>query len=326
MLDRLSRNSGFAIFHAKTCFSYCTPLIPLPSRRWRHTCESQVEYLACSRKDRQQPGSVQACNKQTSRSETIETHPLSLKYPQTRCDSLKLAPRHFINLTNGVEALSALQWLKSEEELRFTRIQSSHCESSAYNKMLAQADNELLFALACGRNCYVYDFASRSKLSGVPRALYLGVQFIKWSLAYLWFSKSAPELIPDRVMVRGKNLVPFWHSKVMPYQIDKDTKQMIRYYMSFAKEMGVREIKLHGVYGKLCEIDGCKEIHVKMVRDWLEEKGVDNDSDKDVVSWIRRHGFALYDSELTLEQLLQTQRNLSFVSTDSLTAEENNES
>ncbi|PXF46907.1 hypothetical protein BWQ96_03245 [Gracilariopsis chorda] len=166
----------------------------------------------------------------------------------------------------------------------------------------------MLFSLACGRYCYIYDFGSRSKMCGVPRAMFLGMQFIKWSVAYLWFGSDEPELVPNRVLVRGKNLVPFWENEVIPHKIEKDTKQKIRYFSSFAKELGVRSVNLHGVYGKLSDIDGCKELHVKMVREWLELLETAHESKLDFASWMTSCGFALYDSESTVEQLTETQR------------------
>lgn len=251
---------------------------------------------------------IYACESGRSRRKKIHSHRLTNKYPAPCPETIDLAPRHFINLTNGIEALPDLSQCLSDDQVRFTRIQSSHCESGAYNKLLTQVDHELLFSLACGRHCYIYDFGSRNKTCGVPRALFLGVEFIKWSIAYLWFGSEKPEMVPNRAFVRGKNLVSFWENEVMPYKIEKDTKQKIRYFSSFAKELGVQSVNLHGVYGKLSDIDGCKELHVKMVREWLEPQETARDSKLDSASWIASCGFALYDSDSTVEQLTETRR------------------
>jgi hypothetical protein len=58
-----------------------------------------------------------------------------------------------VNLTNGLEALDALSSLVPPDELRFTRLQSSHCESGAYDKLLAELDHDLLWSLASGHTC-----------------------------------------------------------------------------------------------------------------------------------------------------------------------------
>lgn len=238
-------------------------------------------------------------------------HALTAKYPQSRPKSLpNLAPRHFINLTNGIEALPDMSSLLPGSELRFIRIQSSHCESGAYDKLLNSLDNELLFSLACGRDCYVYDFASRNKSQGVPRALFMGLEFVKWSVSYLWFTGD-PDAIPEKAFVRGKNTVPFWRDEVLPYKISKDTKKKVRYFAPFAKEMGVRDIKLHGVYGRVSEIDGCKDVHVKLVRDWLEEQlnnGSDDDAEDEAVgNWINSRGYAEFRADSTGDDLVSIQ-------------------
>lgn len=215
------------------------------------------------------------------------------------------SPRHFINLTNGIEALPQIASLTSKDQVRFTRIQSSHCESGAYDKLLSSLDTELVFSLACGRDCYIYDFGSRNRARGVPRALFLGVEFIKWSLAYLWFSPDNSR-VPNRVLVRGKNTVPFWQDEIMAYKISKDTKKKLRYFTPFVREMGVDAVKLHGVYGRVSDIDGCKDIHVKMVREWLENEQEEKDM-LDFESWLERFRFAEYDSSGTPEDLVRTQ-------------------
>ena len=221
-----------------------------------------------------------------------------------------LAPRHFINLTNGVEALPHISAIVSPDELRFTRIQSSHCESSAYNKLLASLDTELLFSLACGRACYVYDFGSRNKSRGVPRALFLGLQFVKWSLSYLWF-KGEQDMIPEKVFVRGKNTVPYWRDEVMPYMIEKDTKKRIRYFAPFAKERGLLHVRLHGVYGRVSAIDGRKSVHVKIVHDWLAQEDASRkghgEEERDLTECFRAQGLAEFQADLTKEELVTIQ-------------------
>jgi hypothetical protein len=61
--------------------------------------------------------------------------------------------RHYVNLTNGLEGLDALSQLVPPEELRFTRLQSSHCEAGAYDKILGELDHDLLWSLASGHTC-----------------------------------------------------------------------------------------------------------------------------------------------------------------------------
>lgn len=243
-----------------------------------------------------------------SREEVARSHPLSQKYPNQREVAITdLSAHHYINLTNGIEAIVDLDTMLSGTQIRFTRIQSSHCERGAYEKILTYLDNDLLFSLACGRKVFVYDFASRNKVRGVPRSIFLGIQFIKWSLAYLWFGKNAPELVPDVVLVRGKNTVPFWRDKVMPYRIEKNLKKRIRYFAPYAQEMGVTDIKLHGVYGRATSIDGCLMVHVKMVREWLEKNENRSRLNCDELAAGK---YATFDPTVTEEELVKIQDSL----------------
>ena len=85
---------------------------------------------------------------------------------------------HFVNLSNGVEALPLLQGLP----FSFVRIQSSHCEANNFNGILGGLDSTLLMYLALGHDCYIYDFGSRNKKRKAPRAVWYGITFIKYAL------------------------------------------------------------------------------------------------------------------------------------------------
>ena len=92
---------------------------------------------------------------------------LSLRLAAGAC-AARSAPLHFLNLTNGIEALPELTSLVSAvgvpfEALRFCRIQSSHCEARDYYGVLESIDAEMLLLLALGYTVRVYDFGSRAK-------------------------------------------------------------------------------------------------------------------------------------------------------------------
>lgn len=256
------------------------------------------------------------------------THPLWKKYPQSIPPSSN-APSipealHWINLTNGVELLPSFSSFISAppSNVRFTRLQSSHCESAAYEKLLWSLDSDMLLSLSVGRPCYVYDLASRNKLRGVSRALFLGLQFVRWSLAYLWFAADQPHLVPERVLVRGKNTVPFWRDDVMRFRTSKEIKKHIRYYTAYASEMGTSDVRLFGVYGGSTTLDGCMGLHVKFVRQWIEhQQGVVEDGngysgdDKgecptDHEMWMQRVGLVVYDPEATCDKLRDIQKQI----------------
>ena len=88
--------------------------------------------------------------------------PLAQLRGDRRCQTppVSSATRHFINLSNGAEALPLLAGLPAEH-VSFCRIQSSHCEAQDFNGVLSNLDHNLLMHLALGFECRVYDFGSR---------------------------------------------------------------------------------------------------------------------------------------------------------------------
>mmetsp|Transcript_28808 Transcript_28808/g.112274 ORF Transcript_28808/g.112274 Transcript_28808/m.112274 type:complete len:272 (-) Transcript_28808:28-843(-) len=204
-----------------------------------------------------------------NRANRIDSHPLQSKYPQKRTSGIFNMPaKHFINLTNGIETIRVVREDLGVQDAMFVRIQSSLCERGAYDKILMETDHNLLLHLATGHPCYVYDLASRSKRYGVPRAIWYGLEFIKYACGYCWFG-SESELLQSEVLLRGKNVAGEWW-KVMRHKVSKPVKQRLKYYSEFVAELGVQELRAYGVVGRATEYDGCKEIYAKMVRDSYE--------------------------------------------------------
>lgn len=253
-----------------------------------------------------------------------QSHPLIQKYPTCWSSPQALEPLHWVNLTNGVEMLPALSSQVPNHLIRFTRIQSSHCEAGAYDKLLQNVDNDMLLSLAVGRPCLIYDLASRNKNRGVSRALFLGLQFIRWAIAYLWFGADpqTQHLVPSQVSIRGKNAVPFWRQSVLPYRVAKDTKKRIRYFMPYVSEMNTTNVKIYGIFGMPTSLDGCIAIHSKFIRDWVETQAAEGQIEHsavqlDIPEWLSRAGFAVYDSESTCDELRELQNQLiDFANTD----------
>ena len=111
----------------------------------------------------------------------------------------------YLNLTNGIEAIGFFP------NSRFIRIQSSHCESKAYNTLLMQLSDDFLFNLSQGKRIVLIDGGVNHNY---PKALRQGVDVITNCLNYAWFNKS----IQDEFY---KNV---WRS------LDKVTKTRLRYY------------------------------------------------------------------------------------------------
>jgi hypothetical protein len=187
-------------------------------------------------------------------------------------------------------------------------MQSSHAEASAYDKLLSELDHDLLWSLSAGHACYLYDFAARNPKRGVPRAHFLGAEFVKWALAYLWFGRDSP-LVPASVQVRGKNVVRFWRDDVLPRRIAKDTKRRLRYYSPFAAAAGLRRIDLRAVYGRASAIDGQKDAHVAIARAWLDAAaGADLGAGAERMDeWMREWRLALFDADTDADELRRVQ-------------------
>lgn len=85
---------------------------------------------------------------------------------------------NYVNLTNGMEALPVLK-----DGYRFIRIQSTLCEQKLWNQLIQELDYDFLFNIAIGREVVIYDYGAKKPIS---RALYQGVEFIKYVLNKRW--------------------------------------------------------------------------------------------------------------------------------------------
>lgn len=120
--------------------------------------------------------------------------------------------KHFINLSNGIEAIGPLIDAGVPlDAVSFCRIQSSHCEAQDFYGLLQNLDHNLLMHLALGFECRVYDYGSRgnywdrgdgeSELQFVPRAVWWGLEWSRYALHRLW------KLPPGRApLLRGYNV------------------------------------------------------------------------------------------------------------------------
>jgi len=97
----------------------------------------------------------------------------------------------FINLTNGIEYLPEIGPIDG-----FVRIQSTACEQKRWWRIIRDLDYTFLLAVASGIAVTVYD---TSQKKNVPRALYQGIEWIRYALSRRWLDS---EVIP---IVRGCN-------------------------------------------------------------------------------------------------------------------------
>ena len=183
---------------------------------------------------------------------------------------------HFINLTNGIEALDKLP-PDLQNNVNFVRIQSSKCEANDFYGILQDVDHNLLFHLATGAECVVYDFGSRgSQWPGaedqkVPRAIWWGLEWIRYALTRTW-------KLPDGgapPTLRGYNVRSLFDEKLG--RLPKPLYKKLKYYRKFAPET----VDLRGAYGVAgTQFDGKDDVYAGMVDAWAAERaGADAGND-----------------------------------------------
>lgn len=92
--------------------------------------------------------------------------------------------RHFINLTNGIEAIA--DYGLDPHKVRFIRIQSTACEQKRWGDIIMQLSDDFLISAALGYHCVVYDYGANK---GVPRAIWQGLEWIKYALWRRWYGQ-----------------------------------------------------------------------------------------------------------------------------------------
>lgn len=206
------------------------------------------------------------------------------------CDALALhstrapAVRHFINLSNGAEAMPLLAAAGLPPEgVSFIRVQSSHCEAQDFYGLLQNLDHNLLMHLALGFECRVYDFGSRGnyweapaktsvagaqgdlsdaateemtaepgvELQYVPRAIWWGLEWSRYALNALW------KLEAQTPLLRGYNVQALFDEKLR--HIPKPLFKRVKYYRSYLAP-DLREVRLQGYYAQTL-LDGNKDAY-----------------------------------------------------------------
>eukprot|EP00960_Hanusia_phi_P069362 767075-Hanusia_phi.AAC.1 len=190
---------------------------------------------------------------------------------------------HFINLSNGLEALPMLAGVP----VAFTRIQSSHCESRNFNGIVNGLDNTLLLYLALGQTCYIHDYGSRNKKRKAPRAIWYGVTFIRYALHKIWELPGEP----DKPMLRGHNVAADFDYAIN--NLDKTAKKRLKYFQSYVQ---TEEVKLLGVVGPT-DIDGRRDLHVELAKEHASSVG-SLVQDIEYMPWQSLESLEVFDTKL----------------------------
>lgn len=182
----------------------------------------------------------------------------------TTASPLAPPPRrvNFINLTNGIEALPVL-----DHNTNICRVQSSRCEANDFYGVLADLDHNLLFHLATGAECRIYDYGSRkTKWPGeveqkIPRAIWWGLVWVQYALEALWKLEhaSAPTL-------RGYNVETLFREKLN--RLPKPIYKKLKFYRKFAPT----SVNLVGCYyTDGTQNDGRDDVYAEIVDSWLAD-------------------------------------------------------
>jgi hypothetical protein len=158
--------------------------------------------------------------------------PSSFYFPDRRVvEHIHLPPlkkcKHFINLTNGIEALPRLHRLGINPH-GYARLTSTSLEQQRFESLANDLDPNLLLHLALGECCLLYDFGSRNKGTGASRAIWYGGEFIRYILNRLWLDLDP---VDTRVFLRGFNAAPEFERIIKNF--DKSSRKRIKYYKKY---------------------------------------------------------------------------------------------
>lgn len=131
----------------------------------------------------------------------------------------------YLNLTNGLEYLNEI------ESYKLVRIQSSLCEQKCWDKLIQDLDYNFLFDIAQGNIIEVFDTSRKKKES---RALYQGIEFIRYVLLRRWFD-AKPTEIP--AVVNGFKVTEYFETEYK--KLSKDTKKKLDYVKKFVNSNGI---------------------------------------------------------------------------------------
>lgn len=161
--------------------------------------------------------------------------------------------RHFINLSNGVEALANL---RARTDWAFVRLTSTALEQEDWLRIFgSEVSDDLLMWLALGHVCVLHDRGTRRRNS---KTVYQGVPVIRHVLASVWgLAVPAQVLGPgprtdrevcDRTDIAGRALA----AVTAPSQAAGEALRRLRYYRRFLR---TTEIRLTGA-SRATEHDG----------------------------------------------------------------------
>ena len=153
---------------------------------------------------------------------------------------------NYINLTSGLEFLDKIP------DAKFIRIQSTLCEQKQWSRIIEDLDYDFLINLAQGKTIMVYDTTAKKK---IPRALYQGVEFIRYALERRWFDNVNVE-----AFVKEQNVTQYFASQYA--LLTERAKKKLDYVKKF---LNTDKVYLYSVYAKSYH-DGDYEYYRKLIK------------------------------------------------------------
>ena len=160
--------------------------------------------------------------------------------------------RHYVNLSNGILAVKEFK-LKDPV---FIRIQSTACEQNLMSQIIDTISDDLLMHLALGDTlCHIYDYSSRGS-SPLPRALWQGLEWIKYVIYRIWWDKEYIPLnrhsnTPDRSQLR------YFNKEFC--KLSKTTRKHIKYYKKWINFLKPKNLHIQ-THANKTKLDGKYEL------------------------------------------------------------------
>ena len=141
--------------------------------------------------------------------------------------------------------------------IAFIRLQSTACEQGRWNFILNNIDSNFLMSLALGYECIVMDYSSRYGGKRPSRAIWQGLEWIRYALNRSWFDR-------ESLCIYGQHR---HFKKIYDHGLKKATKRRLKYFKKF---LMTEELNLHPpAYPQKTEHDGDIEYYREILNDYL---------------------------------------------------------
>lgn len=151
----------------------------------------------------------------------------------------------FFNISAGILALDKNRDLNPQ----FVRIQSTVCEQKEWSRLIMDLDNNFLIKLASGDPCFIVDCKSIGKMRKDTRAIWQGLEFIKYCAMRSW----------DKAVISppGPNFCNYFEDSYN--KLSRVAKSKLRFYKRFAQYHD-RAASLIGLSIRSEHVDNYEEI------------------------------------------------------------------